>query len=299
MKEFEKEVRREIRFDSESHTYWIEGEETKLEGVTSTLLKVLFKDKYKDVNPDVLMKAAEKGSRIHSECEMWDSLGIYPESEEGKNYITLCLENKLGVLNSEFLVSDYENFASAIDKVILMEDSSMALADIKTTYSLDKEYVSWQLSIYKYFFYLTTGEIVDHLYAIWLRGDKAELVEVEDKGTDNVLRLIDCYLTGKEFFAPILSNEEELIRVETELVQLEKLIKFYEDKKKQLSDSFVSEMEKNGIKKFENEHLSITYVPSSLVERFDSAKFKESNPDIYKQYLTVSPRKSSVRIKLK
>ena len=286
-----------VTFDASNHTYWLDGKELK--GITGVLSRRIFKDKYKDVDSEVLHRAATRGTNIHNECEMWDSLGILPETLEGKNYIKLCEYYKMKVLQSEFLVSDNENYASAIDKVFEIEDGIICIADIKTTYSLDKEYVSWQLSIYKYFFELQTELKVSILYAIWLRGDVAELVEVEDKGTENVIRLLKCDLNDNEFFSPTFSNEIELIRVENELVELEKLIKYYEGVKKELSEGFVKQMEQNGIKKFENERLSITYVAPSFVDRFDTAKFKELQPMLYKEFLTLSPRKASVRIKLK
>ena len=286
-----------VIFDPSNHTYWLDGKELK--GITGVLSRRIFKNKYKDVNSEVLFRAATRGTNIHNECEMYDSLGILPESVEGQNYIKLCDSYKLKVVASEFIVSDNENYASAIDKVVETEEGEIDLIDIKTTYSLDKEYVSWQLSIYKYFFELQTGLKVSFLHAIWLRGDVSELIEVEDKGSENVIRLLECDLNDTEFFSPTFSNETELIRVESELVELEKMIKYYEEQKKRLSEDFVKNMEANGIKKFENEYLTITYVPATFTDRFDTAKFKELQPMLYKEFLTVSPRKASVRIKLK
>lgn len=284
-----------VIFDPSNHTYWLDGKELK--GITGVLSRRIFKNKYKDVNSEVLFRAATRGTNIHNECEMYDSLGILPETVEGQNYIKLM--EGCDILHSEYIVSDNENYASAIDKVFI-KDGKLCLGDIKTTYSFDKEYVSWQLSIYKYFFELNNTSIkVEKIYGIWLRGDVAELIEVEDKGSENVIRLLECDLNDTEFFSPTFSDETELIRVESELVELQKMIKYYEEQKKRLSEDFVKNMEANGIKKFENEHLTITYVPATFTDRFDTAKFKELQPMLYKEFLTVSPRKASVRIKLK
>jgi len=286
-----------LTFDPSNHTYWLD--EKELKGITGVLSRRIFKDTYKDVNSDVLHRAAIRGTMIHSECEMYDSLGILPDSVEGRNYINLMKKENLSVRNSEYLVSDFQEYASAIDKVIDCADGTLGLADIKTTYSLDKEYCSWQLSIYKYLYFCTTGLEAVHLYAIWLRGDVAELIEVEDKGRENVIRLLECDLNDEEFFAPTFTKENDLIRVELELVELSKMIKYYEEQKKQLSEDFVKNMEANGIKKFENEHLSITYVAPTIVRKFDTAKFKKDNPTMYDKYIMKSDRESSVRIKLK
>ncbi len=69
----------------------------------------------------------------------------------------------------------------------------ISLGDIKTTASLDREYLSWQLSIYAYLFELQNPLIkVDKLFGIWLRGNKSELVEIERKPDAEVKRLLEC-----------------------------------------------------------------------------------------------------------
>ena len=51
-----------------------------------------------------------------------------------------------------------------------------SLCDIKTTATLDKEYLSWQLSMYE----LAIGYQFEKLYCIWLpKGQIGELVEIE------------------------------------------------------------------------------------------------------------------------
>ncbi|MGL5979626.1 MAG: hypothetical protein ACRCZY_01880 [Phocaeicola sp.] len=60
-----------VQFNDELHTYTLRGE--RLQGITSTLLKSLFPDTYKDVDEEVLKKAAERGSLIHEQCELADA----------------------------------------------------------------------------------------------------------------------------------------------------------------------------------------------------------------------------------
>ena len=65
-------------------------------------------------------------------------------------------------------------------------DGVECLVDIKTTYKLDREYLSWQLSMYE----LAKGKRFDKLVAIWVnkKGD-AELVDIERKTEQQIKEL--------------------------------------------------------------------------------------------------------------
>jgi hypothetical protein plarl_06420 len=58
-------------------------------------------------------------------------------------------------------------------------------------------------------------------------------------------------------------------------------------------------MEENDIKKFDGDLVAITYVAPTTRTSFDSKRFAEERPGIYKKYLKTSEVKSSIRIKVK
>ena len=128
-----------VQFDQEQHKYYDKRTGRELKGITSTLLRRLFPNKYKDVPQFVLQKAADKGSIVHEDIELTETLGTEPSTQEGKNYLQLKNENGLTFLASEHLVSDMESYASSIDLVFDVEDNIVDIADIKTTYKFDKE----------------------------------------------------------------------------------------------------------------------------------------------------------------
>ena len=78
-------------------------------------------------------------------------------------------------------------------------------------------------------------------------------------------------------------------------LRYQKLTQQREELKTKLLELF----EANGIKKFENDEISIIYVEPTTQERFDSAKFKRDYPTIYQEYVKSVPVKASVRFKLK
>lgn len=67
----------------------------------------------------------------------------------------------------------------------------------------------------------------------------------------------------------------------------------------EIKEALQSAMEKTGTKKFENDYVSVTYVPSSSSHGIDSKKLKEDHPRIYKQYEKVTAKKAYVKITYK
>ena len=277
--------------------YWIG--ETHLEGLTGMIGRQLFPDKYKAVPENVLAKAAERGHRIHEEIQVYDMFGEI-SSEEVKWYADMKKDKKFDVIDSEYLVTDGTHFASAIDKVIV-KDGKVCLADVKTTYELDKEYISWQLSIYKYLFNLLNPDIeVDKLYAIWVR-DGASLHEVPEIPQEEVIELLNCERQGIQYIRKDVATVEdekaiEVVRQMSDvLVEIAELEAKRDAFKKQLEEMF----EQFGVEKWETDHFIISRVGSYTKETFDSKKFKEDNPELAKEYIKTSKVKPSIRIKLK
>lgn len=58
-------------------------------------------------------------------------------------------------------------------------------------------------------------------------------------------------------------------------------------------------MEQYKIVKIENSDLVINYIQGTDRETFDSKAFKQDNPDIYDEYVKITPVKPTIRIKVK
>lgn len=284
-----------VIFNKEDHTYKLG--EVFLQGITGILTKHLFQDKYSNVPDFVLQRAASRGTFVHECCELVDTLGIIPDSIEAQNYIKLKEEHDLTTIANEYIVSDEEHFASAID--VVLEDYS--LADIKTTAKFDNEYVSWQLSIYAYLFELQNPDLkANKLYGIWLRNDTAELIEVEKKPKELIQELLRCEVEGELYQSPLakITTPSRIYEVETFLIDLDTKAKEIETKRKELLEGILKEMEKANVDKWETEKIRLTRRKATTSERFDSKAFKEFNPDLYQQFMKVSNVKSSITLKV-
>lgn len=89
------------------------------------------------------------------------------------------------------------------------------------------------------------------------------------------------------------------IEVSNKISEFEKQIKELKVQEDELKKNILNEMEEKGLLKLETDSLIISYVAPTERETFDSKSFRESNPDLYDDYVKFSPVKSSIRIKVK
>lgn len=295
-------VKSQVIFNQEAHTYMLNG--VQLQGITGMLERQLFPRKYESVPEFILNRAAEKGSFVHEVCEMIDELGIIHESTEAQNYIAMKAEHELIHEASEYLVSDNEHFASCIDKVFRDGEDTFSLADIKTTYKLDTEYVRWQLSVYAYLFEKQNeGAKVNKLYAIWLRDEKSELVEVTRIPSDVIVNLLAAEISGLQFNNPfpVQTNNlpTEIQEMEAAIIEIAKMEAYWKEQEKMLMDGIMQQMVKSGEYSWKGENISFTRKKDSIRKTFDKDAFERDYPGVYEKYLTDTPVSGSITLKIK
>lgn len=292
-------------FNEGEHRYFREdGKE--LPGITGMLKSMLFKDEYKGVSQETLQNAADRGHRIHSQVELYDNMGVGTNIPEVANYARLKAENKLQWIASEYLVSDNENYATAIDKVYHAEEApenEVVLGDIKTTYNFNREYVSWQLSVEAYFFeMLNPNLMVGGLIGIWLREDRtrgsiAKIIPVERKPAEIVRELIRCAVNGEEFTCERIP--EYIAENIDRLVWLNEAIKTLTEEKEAIAKSILENMQKSNTDKVDTGIILFTRKAAATTSRFDTKTFKEEHANLYEQYVKKSMGTETIQIKVR
>lgn len=281
-----------VVFNEEEHTYTLGDKQ--LHGITGMLSRQLFADKYKDIPEYILRRAAERGTAIHKDCEFTDATGLEPQTTEGKNYLEL--RKNFNVIANEYTVSDNDYFASNID-CVWEKDGKVILADIKTTSRIDEEYLSWQLSIYAYLFELQNPELkVSGLYGVWLKDDKKQLVTINRRPTEEIIKLMDCEKSGETYLIP---QEENMLITRSAvdiLIEAKQMSEYYTKRYKDIEQQLLNAMVEHKVKSWDTETLKATYTPASESTTFDTKKFQEEHPELYKQYLKKSTRKETIRI---
>lgn len=283
-----------VRFDCDAHTYtMLDG--TVLSGITGLLKERLFPTQYAGVDPEVLNNAAAYGSAVHRMCEAYDTVGAYPDNEDLHAYVGVKNEYELEHLCSEYLVTDCEKYSSCIDKVYEVDENTVDLADIKTTYSLNKEYVSWQLSVYAYLFEKVNPCIkVRNLYAIHLRKGEGKLVQVSRKDDIAVEGLL--YTDGQAEAYAVPDDCKALAGLVYELT------KQYNELSEKLGHAKAELMERMGetnASRWEYGRMQVIRKEGGVRKTFDSKRFEADHADMYGQYMKESESKPSITIKIK
>ena len=294
-----------INFDEQTHTYTNENGQVLI-SVTQLLKQAGISPNYGFVDEEVLRASAEKGTLIHKEIEDYIKKGEVGFTTELHEFISYIKEHDIKVLASEKQVYN-DRIAGTIDLIAQYPSGKVVYADFKTTSTVHKQAVSWQLSIYKNLDQASDHEIdADYENAeleVWHFGKDGSLnvKNVLQVSGDELKRLYDSVINGTKYEL----QTDNFYDLEM-LYDAEKLIAFYETQRakaeqqaKKVREKIVESMLKQGITKFENENIIITYVAPTTAETFDSTRFKVEQPDIYKKYVKTVNKKESVRIKLK
>lgn len=286
----------EIIFCEENHTYTSESRQYR--GITGILNKYLFPDKYKDIPEAILEKAKQRGVTCHNQMEMWINGMPY----EVLNDEVIKMQNLLAgrkFTHSELLVSDYKNFATKIDAVEESDDG-VILWDWKTTSILDKEYLSWQLSICAYFYELNFNKKVTQLMAGYITEKEVDIVPIVRIDDEHVIALLDAAAKDEDFFinplkTDILSQEVMLNKI----YECEKIAKEAKLQGEELRAELLSQMIKKGLKRIETDRIILTVKEPYERETLDSKKVKETAPDVYNNCKKTTKVKGSLLVEIK
>lgn len=170
-----------LEYDDESHIYIYDG--ICLPSITQ-ILQVRFGKKYDGVDNRVLNKAAEKGTLIHKAIENLCKTGEVEDYKEVRNFLFLQKHYDFKVVDNEIPVVLFENdipIAAGRLDLILDINNGLYLADIKRTAILDKEYLGFQLNLYRIAFQQCYGKRIKGLRGIHLRENKRKFVPIPIK----------------------------------------------------------------------------------------------------------------------
>jgi hypothetical protein len=250
----------------------------------------------------VLENASKRGTAVHKACEAYDNGQKEIASVEVYNYCAICFDNNLQHEASEYIVSDNEHFASAIDKVYRVSDNEFILADIKTTSQLNIEYVRWQLSIYAYLFRMQNPDAyVSKLAVIWLRGEKCRYEYIEPVPYEWVEDLMRCEVNGVIYESPELKKAQNALMLPPKAVELateiDRQAEMWIERREKMRQYLLELMQKHNVKSWDAETMKATIVPESTSISFDAKKFEADYPELFKQYKTrETKRKASIKL---
>ena len=300
------------------HKYLLGLEE--LTGVTTILKDVIYRDKYSGIDDAVLRNAADRGTAIHAAVQAY-MMGVDYELDPDLQpyeldarvawdaWIADAERREMRAVAVEYLVSDCKEVASKIDVVRKVGDGKYAIADIKTTYQIDIEYVSWQLSVYKYLFeHQNPNSEVVEMQVFWYncREKEWQIREIPDKGTAEVERLLDAWRKGEYWGMPMPADTEypaPLLNIGQMYAEMEIAVKDATAKRNEFRDRMLAAMTDAGIEQVKVEGFTCSLVGESERKGFDYKRLIEEHPELWdgllEEYQTTTKVKPSIRIILK
>lgn len=300
-----------VVFNPEDHTYYLPEKDKYLSGITGMLERQLFPDTYAGIPEAIIKKAAQYGSAIHQSIENFDMDWENDGTQEVSDYISLCTENGLVHETSEYLITDNENYASMIDKVYRVDDSTFDIGDIKTygVMTPDKrEKARWQLSIYAYLFELQNKKAkVGRIFILHIRNKAkkdgsfdhiSDFIELVRIPSEIVKDLLYTDSIGQQFSNPYAIPED----IKSQESVIRKLIQAKTDAETRLNSikaRILSLMEAQDVKSWATETMRITRKLPTTRSSFSLADFKEAHSDIdIEPYMRTSQVAGSISITL-
>ena len=160
-----------LEYIDETHTYIYNG--IVLPSITQ-VLNVKFGNKYDGIPKEILERAASRGTELHKAIEDYEKQGIESDVPELRNwkflkrkYVFECIDNEVPIV----LFQDGEAVACGRLDLVIKEGNKIGLGDIKRTATLDKEYLAYQLNLYRISYQQCYGTEIAFLRGVHLRND--------------------------------------------------------------------------------------------------------------------------------
>lgn len=167
-----------LEYIDETHTYLYEG--VVLPSITQ-VLKAKFGGKYDGIPKATLERAAERGSEVHKAIEDFEKHGIECDLPELRNYKFLKKAYKFDCIGNEVpvvLFKDDVAVACGRLDLVLTEGEQIGLGDIKRTATLDKNYLAYQLNLYRIAYQQCYGTEISFLRGVHLRNDVRKYIKL-------------------------------------------------------------------------------------------------------------------------
>ena len=186
-----------LEYIDDIHVYLCDG--VIVPSITQ-ILKLKFGGKYDNVSGAVLSRAAEKGTEVHEAIENYCKNGTESDLVEVRNFKFLQKQYGFDVLDNEvpvILFKDEVPIAAGRLDLVLEMDGRIGGGDIKRTSTLDKEYLGYQLNLYRIAYLQCYGVAWEFLRGVHLRENVRKFVAIPIN-EQLAWELVEEYLKGQK-----------------------------------------------------------------------------------------------------
>ena len=304
----------DLELNTIAHTYSLNGEEKDFISVTQLLQKHKITKSYDSVDKELLKRAAERGTLIHSEVQDYIENGTSPFTPEGARIVTY-LNNTIQYTAVEDLAEVKLRMNPDVCPIALAgtadiirftkddDDSNsidLEILDVKTGSSKDVWGWTWQLNLYKEMLesMLKQGGKVPFvsMKVLWVRVDENGDAKLEEIPIHNISPMVIGSLLSDEQNGLIYSDkaviDEALARDVANrwesIKSLEENLKKQKEELEQLKEQIRERMLEEEIKSTSIWGYKFTVVLPSKRETLDTKALKTLEPEIYEKYKKVT-----------
>lgn len=291
-----------VEYIDSTHQYFYKGRE--ITGITGLLHKLVFPDMYKAVDKETLKHAADKGTVIHEQVELVASLGIAPTLKCVQAFVDYINANGYKIVGSEYVMMIGEDHASATDLVMQKDgapEDEVEIWDVKGTYSVNKPYVRWQNSMYKYGFEKLNPHLkVKRICCMWLRDDAkrgtiCKLIELgEPRPYSDVEELFRCEKEGRLFDeenkTPLYITDNEVA-----LLDIQEKIAMLKEQEEELKAAIFDGMVNSNTSSIKTANCTYSIKAASERKTLDTKKLDADDEETYEALLKKYPKVTKVK----
>lgn len=168
----------DLEFYDKEHIYLVDGIEVPS---ITRIVRSRFQNKYDGIDRKTLQMAVEKGTELHEAIERLCRYGEPSDLKEVRNFLFLQKQYGFEVVANEVPVILFKGekavAAGRLDLVLRM-GGKIGGADIKRTSGLDKNYLAYQLNLYRIAYRQSWGTEWEFLRGLHLREDVRKFVQI-------------------------------------------------------------------------------------------------------------------------
>lgn len=186
-----------IEFDEATHTYKVDG---KILPSVTTITGILSSIDYKEIDPQIIKRAGERGTKVHKAIEDYTNWLDYELEIEYEPYMQsfkkALQEEKFELIKAEFKLTNNE-ICGTIDNMSQLGDKRIII-DYKTTATIHKKLLEAQFGGYKILCDANNINI-DKWYGLFLSKTGYKFIEIEPNvEIFNKCKEIYDYMKGKK-----------------------------------------------------------------------------------------------------
>ena len=196
-----------LEYMDDIHQYLVDG--VMVPSITQ-VLKHKFGGKYEGISKATLNNASRLGTAVHQAIEQMCKEGVEAELPEIRNFKFLQKQYGFKVLENEvpviLFMDEVPVSAGRLDLVLEMRMTAdngntawnaIGLGDIKRTSTLDKEYLGFQLNLYRIAFMQCYDKKIEFLRGVHLKDDTRKFVQIPIN-EEMAWKLVKDYMESKD-----------------------------------------------------------------------------------------------------